>query len=62
MTQGHGYMNRGAACCCGCGGARFNRRFFTEAERLRKLEDYKRDLQDELAAVAEEIERYRKEQ
>jgi hypothetical protein len=61
-TQGHGrgYMNRGEVCYCGCGGGRFKRCFFTEAERLSRLEDYKRNLEDELAALAEEIEKAKK--
>ncbi len=62
-TQGHGHMNRGAVCDCGCKcAAGFNRRFFTEAEKLRKLEDYKCDLEAELAAVAQKIEQVKKPQ
>jgi len=53
--HGHGYMHRGEVGCCGPGTGRFGRRFFTEKERLQWLEDYKTNLENELAAVKEEI-------
>lgn len=57
---GFGYRNRGRVCCCGPGIGRFGRWFVTEKERLSRLEDYKRNLDDELAAVKEEIEKSKK--
>jgi hypothetical protein len=53
-------MNRGEGCCCGSATGRFGRRFYTQSEKAQKLEDYKRDLEKELTAVSEEIEKSRK--
>jgi hypothetical protein len=53
------YMERRAGCGCKCGP--LERLFFTDAEKLRKLEEYKRDLEDELAAVTVQTERYKAE-
>jgi hypothetical protein len=53
-------MNQGEGCCCEPGTGRFGRRFYNQSEKAQKLEDYKRDLEKELAAVSEEIEKSRK--
>jgi hypothetical protein len=43
-------------CMCGCGGPRFGVASLPTREvRLRWLEDYQRDLEQRMAAVAEEI-------
>jgi len=44
----------GGGCGCGCGGHSF-RRFFTMKEEQERLESYREQLQQELAAVEERI-------
>lgn len=60
MCRGHGHINRGEGCCCGPGTGWFGRRFYSQSEEKQKLEDYKHDLEQELAAVTEEIEKSKK--
>jgi len=46
----------GGGCGCHCGGPRFTR-WPSRREQIRRLEDYKRDLEQQAADVADEIRR-----
>jgi len=51
-----GFGDRGCNCgCCGCGCGRSFRRFISAPEELECLEEYKDQLQKELAGVEERI-------
>ncbi len=43
-------------CCCGCGGNMFTRKFISAKEEQERLEEYKKQLKNELAGVEERIE------
>ena len=52
--QGHGHCG----CDCGCGGGcegGFRRRFTTRAERIERLEEYRKTLEAELEGVKESL-------
>jgi len=56
-AHGHGHAT-GGECGCGCGGHSF-RRFFTMKEEQERLESYRDQLQQELAAVQERIKEFK---
>ncbi len=46
----------GCTCgCCGCGCGPFSRRFFSKSEEMEWVENYRKQLRLELAAVEEQI-------
>ena len=42
-------------CCCGAGERGFKRRYQTKAEQVAELEQYLKDLKDEVQAVEEKL-------
>ena len=53
----HGMSHHGGGCCddsgCGCGSGRSWRRFVSKAEKRKMLEQYLKELEEELIAVKE---------